>query len=183
MLTIETELPIALWSPDQASGPMSPGTDTSANLQTLRALNLLELGGRSEYGDNPSSEANHDIARLEAKVDMLLSMMGLLVAEKNRLPPARRVCFSAETLITTVDKPNNPGGVGDAVVVALYLSSELPRPLVVPAVVSNRTEVSNTSADLTLNLAPMDAAVRDEFERYIFLRHRRKLSGKSSNPS
>jgi len=182
MLTIETELPIALWSPDQASAPMSPGTDTSANLQTLRALNLLELGGRSEYGDNPSSEANHDIARLEAKVDMLLSMMGLLVAEKTRLPPARRVCFSAETLITTVDKPN-PGGVGDAVVVALYLSSELPRPLVLPAVVSNRTEVSNTSADLTLNLAPMDAAVRDEFERYIFLRHRRKLSGKSSNPS
>jgi hypothetical protein len=156
---------------------MSSGADTSANLQTLRALNLLELGGRSEYGDNPSPEVNHDIARLEAKVDMLLSMIGLLVAEKSLLPPIRRVCFSVESISATLD---SSARVGDAVVVAIYLNTELPRPLVLPAVVSSRIEVSDAAADLAFDLAPLDAAVRDEFERYIFLRHRRKLAGNAS---
>jgi len=69
-------------------------------------------------------------------------------------------------------------GPGDDVVVELYLSAEIPRPLILAARVSRAARASDRSS-IAFETTPMDVAVRDEFERYIFLRHRRELAARS----
>lgn len=167
MLSIETEIPVAVHASAGAEA------DSNAALQFLRSLNLLALGTRADGGDAQHQESGHDLARLEAKIDMLVAMVGSLVAAESRLPPACRVSLSAESLearlVTTLD-------VGAAVVVEMYPSAELPRALRLPATVNQARAASDGKQDLTLRFGPLDPAVSDELERYIFLRHRHALS-------
>lgn len=165
MLSIATEIPVALHA------GASIEVDFTATLQFLRSLNLLALGTRSE-SDAQNTDAGHDFARLEAKIDMLVAMVGSLVAAEARLPPRRPVRLSAESLevnlVTTVAD-------GAAVIVELYPSAELPRALRLPATVSEARAGADGAQDLTLRFGPLDPAVSDELERYIFLRHRHAL--------
>ena len=168
MLTIEADLPISISNRDQT--PLS----AAANLQTIRSLNLLALGGRSDTGDTTLAEGNHEIARLEAKVDILISMVGSLVAEKSLLPPVHPVTFNAESVTVDFD---GSYAVDQPVVVTFYPHPELPRPLAFAAVVSSIVPGTTSSlSHLRLTLKSIDPVVRDEFERYIFLRHRREHS-------
>ena len=111
MLSIETEIPVAVHAAANAEA------DSTAALQFLRSLNLLALGTRTDGGDAQHQESGHDLARLEAKIDMLVAMVGSLVAAGSRLPPRCRVSLSAESLevslATTV-------AAGAAVVVEMY---------------------------------------------------------------
>ena len=67
--------------------------------------------------------------------------------------------------------------VDQPVVVALYPDPQLPRPLVFAAIVSKVVcATAELPSQLELALEPMDPVERDEFERYIFLRHRREHS-------
>lgn len=173
MLTIEADLPIAVSGGEPATNGAFDSTNATANLQLLRALNLLTLGARSDYGDS-AAEASHDIARIEAKLDMLLLLMGSLVAEKVSLPPTRAVRFNAESVVVA-GPPSH--AVGEPVVVTFYPSAEIPRAVVLRAVVAHA--VDEPQPGVTLDLGPMEDALRDEFERYIFLRHRRELALRS----
>ena len=108
---------------------------------------------------------------------MLMLMIGSLVAEKSVLPPARRLSFSAESVTAPCAETCQ---MGDKVIVALYPNAELPRPLVLPALVARVVSAGGAMSAVTFELRPIDAAVRDEFERYNFLRHRRELARRSS---
>lgn len=167
MLSIETEIPVAVHAAANAEA------DSTAALQFLRSLNLLALGTRTDGGDAQHQESGHDLARLEAKIDMLVAMVGSLVAAGSRLPPRCRVSLSAESLevslATTV-------AAGAAVVVEMYPSAELPRALWLPATVSLARTATAGKQELTLSFGPLDPSVSDELERYIFLRHRHALS-------
>lgn len=174
MLIIEASLPVAVSLPGQApTGSVVPG-----NLQLLRALNLLALGSH-EHIDRSAPERANDMARIEAKLDMLLSLVGSLVTNNYPLPPAYPVQFSVELITVQFDQRF---GLGDDVVVELYLSAEIPRPLILAARVSRAASASDRSS-IAFETAPMDVAVRDEFERYIFLRHRRELAARAPMPS
>ena len=114
----------------------------TSNLQVIRSLNLLALGSRTETGDSIAVEGNHDIARLEAKVDILLSIVGSLVAAKLSLPPLHPVRFSVESVTVDLDRRYT---VGQSVVVELNPNPELPHPLVLAARVG---EIMPVRADL-----------------------------------
>jgi len=174
MLTIDAVIPVAVLPDGDARADVAP----ESALQVLRALNMLALGARADAGETPGTETSHDFARLEAKIDMLLALVGSLVTGHMTLPPARRVQFSAESVVVSVDERRK---TGDPVVVALYLSHEIPQPLYLPAAVDSVNPSSNgTHFEVRLEFAPLNAAIRDELERYIFLRHRRELSRKPS---
>lgn len=167
MLSIETEIPVVVHA------AASVEADPAAALQFLRSLNLLALGTRTDSGDTQNQESGHDLARLEAKIDMLVAMVGSLVAADSRLPPRCRVSLSAESLEVRLVTALGPGA---AVVVEMYPSAELPRALRLPASVSETRAAGDGKQDLTLRFGPLDPSVSDELERYIFLRHRHALS-------
>jgi hypothetical protein len=171
MLSIETDIPVALLPVDSAE------IDFAAALQFLRSLNLLALGARADNGDAQNAESGHELARLEAKIDMLVAMVGSLVAKESNLPPLCRVSLSVESL-----QVNLAAGVapGDAVIVDLYPSAELPRALRLPATVAGAHPADGGRQHVSLKFGPLDPAVSDELERYIFLRHRHALSSARS---
>ncbi len=171
MLTIETDLPIGISIPDETQ----PNPDS--NLYVIRSLNLLALGNRCDPGDSALLEGNYDLARLEAKVDMLLAMVSSLVAEKSLLPPTRSVRFSAEALTVSVEESF---AINQVVLVTLYPHPDLPHPLVFKATVTAANAAGvDPAGQLELTLEHPDPSVRDEFERYIFLRHRREHAANS----
>lgn len=167
MLTIETDMPVALHPATEKRADPAPA------LQFLRCLNLLTLGTRGDGGDGQNPESGHEPGRLEAKIDMLMAMVGELLATQSHLPQARRVSLSAASLTVNLATALDPG---TAVVVELYPSAELPRALCLPASVTGVRANPDGSEDLSLDFAPLDPLVRDELERYIFLRHRLALS-------
>ncbi len=167
MLSIDTEIPVALLPAETAA------IDFASAVQFLRSLNLLALGVRTDSSDAQSSDSGHELARLEAKIDMLVAMVGSLVAAESNLPPVCRVSLSAETLQVNLVASVAPGA---AVIVELYPSAELPRALRLPATVEQAQPADGGRADLVLKFGPLEAAVSDELERYIFLRHRHELS-------
>lgn len=167
MLSIDTEIPVALLPAD------STAIDSAGALQFLRSLNLLALGARADNSDPQNADSGHELARLEAKIDMLVAMVGSLVAAESNLPPVCRVSLSAETLQVDLVASVAPGA---AVIVELYPSAELPRALRLPATVEQARPADGGRLELTLKLGPLEASVSDELERYIFLRHRHELS-------
>jgi hypothetical protein len=175
VLTIDAHIPLAV---ELHAADRRPDLVPEHALQVLRALNLLALSNRFESAETPGTEANHDLARLEAKVDMLLALVGSLVAEQGGLPPVHAVRFNAEALETRLDR-SFP--IGASVILELYLSSELPRPLVVAAsVTSVKPHQASGDFDVEFKLGPMHGSVKDEIERYIFLRHRKMLARKTT---
>lgn len=168
MLSIETDIPVAVHPAEE-----NAGIDFAAALQFLRSLNLLALGTRVDSSDAQNTESGHELARLEAKVDMLIAMVGSLVAAEANLPPLCRVSLSAESLEVNLAAGAAPGA---AVVVDLYPSAELPRALRLPATVERAHSAGGGRQDLSLKFGPLDPSVSDELERYIFLRHRHALS-------
>ncbi len=167
MLSITTEIPLALHAPGETA------IDFTAAVQFLRTLNLLALGARSESGDAQTTDSGSDLARLEAKIDLLVAMVGSLVAAQSKLPPRCRVTLSAESLTANLATAVETGA---AVLVELYPSAELPRALQLPATVSEARAGADGKQDVTLRFGPLDPAVSDELERYIFLRHRHSLT-------
>ena len=167
MLSIETEFPVALIPAGDAE------VDFAAALQFLRSLNLLALGARADGGDAQTVESGHEFARLEAKIDMLVAMVGSLVAAESKLPPLCRVSLSAESLQINFTAELAPGA---AMIVDLYPSAELPRVLRLPATVERANPTEPGRQDLSLRFGPLEPSVSDELERYIFLRHRHALA-------
>lgn len=168
---IEAELPSTISMPDKVA------PSATANLQIIRSLNLLALGNRMDVGDSIAAEGSHDIARLEAKVDLILSIVGSLVAEKISLPPVHLLQFSAESVTIYMDECYT---VGQSVVVTLFPDPQLPHPLEFAARVREIVPGAAKPARVGCEFDQLDPVLKDEFERYIFLRHRREHSANST---
>jgi len=173
MLTIDATVPVSI--SESGSAP-----EASTTLQVLRALNLLTLGHRSELAEAQNPDAGHDIARLEAKIDMLIAMVGALVTDHSGLPAPRPVRFNAESLEVNLDRAF---AIGARVVVALYPNPDLPRPLILPGTVDGACQRDDGSHDITLTYSVDNPQLRDEFERYVFLCHRQSLGRQAARSS
>lgn len=141
-----------------------------ANVVTLRALAALETVGHD--GDHHEA-AGHDnpMAKLEAKVDLVLYLLGELLKSSRPLPAAVDVTLHAQSINWTSGTPPTPHARG---IVTLYLSPKLPWPLILPAQIVN-VEGQQVRAQL-LHLSE-DA--QEWLDRTLFRYHRRELQTRS----
>jgi Atypical PilZ domain, cyclic di-GMP receptor len=116
----------------------------------------------------------HEIQRIEFKLNVLIELVGRLVADTNALPPARAYRLYA----TGMEWLGSPGEtqVGEVGIVALHVSRRFPHPLELPGrVIGLREDAAGTW--LQLQFIPLNAAVTDLLAKYIFRRHRRTVAG------
>lgn len=135
-----------------------------ANLKVLQAV--AQLDERAPVGDDADPQ-ELELARLHAKVDLLIGAVGALVRQRFALPEPVAVQFSADKIAWQADAA--PGeGRGS---VALYLHPTLLQPLLL------RVRLAGAGDGWVWgSLEGLSEAEHSALERFIFLQHRRLIA-------
>jgi len=167
-VSFQAELPIE-WEPLVTA----PGLDELAgvdarNRELLSALLLCDEAA-SEVEEEAQGEHWH---RLDAKLDLVLSLLGELLLQQRGMPPARRLRLAGEWLAIEACPGEELPAIGERLRLRLYLSPRIPRPLDLLARVSEKDETGL----VRLQFDAIADATRDLLERHVFRQHRRAVA-------
>ncbi|MBO9715909.1 MAG: PilZ domain-containing protein [Pseudoxanthomonas sp.] len=168
-LACEAVLP-AEFAPD--AGPGQP-LQAEALLRSLAQVEDLrgEDGGEEKRGELPALAQ-----RLDAKLDLVLALLGRLVRQSTPVLSTRPLRWSVRGLrLAAVDPVDRPPGT--AGVVRLQPSDWLPDALELPATVA-ASAVIDGQPTLWLRFAPLPPALEDALERHLFRMHRREVAAR-----
>jgi len=169
----QAELPVA-WEP--LPGPSTAQVSGSqANEELLGNLLILDEAVADAEEDAPQEHWR----RVEAKLDLMLSLLGEMLAGQRGLPAPRPVYLGGEVLCIDGISDQPLPAVGDWLRVQLYLLPSIPRPLVVAVEVLP----SKTPKRLLLRLTGLPETTRDLLERFVFRQHRRAIAQARSQSS
>lgn len=138
--------------------------------QVLRLILSLE-----EQAPEPAPDAEpeqEDIARLEFKVNLLIDLVGQLLAQNALIPPSVMVNMSADGLEWSAATAPAPGRYLE---LALYPSLKYPRPVILPAFVDG-VEPAPEGFRIRVIFPDLGTPLQDTLERFIFRHHRRTIA-------
>ena len=169
-LAFQGVLPV-LWR--ASPGPLDADTAASLaerNLQVLQAWDAMEEHGPVEKPDENSPYAA-DLMRLERKMNLLLDLVGQILAANRPRPAAAPVRFNALGAVWRCTPPLPEAGAQG--VLEVHLHECLAQPLRLPGRVTNVTPDGNVKA----RFIPLGEPVADLIEKMAFRRHRRQIAG------
>ena len=138
----------------------------------MRALALVDEA-RADEGDEPGTDPA--VRRLEAKVDLLVGLVGALMQRDQPADPVHPLHWSARGAAVDLTTSDMPPAVGDAVLLRLQPSDTLPEALQLPAhVLAVETLATGTRAWLRFD--PLAPALEALLERHLFRLHRRAVA-------
>ncbi|MDT8384225.1 MAG: PilZ domain-containing protein [Gammaproteobacteria bacterium] len=140
----------------------------SANLRLLNALNVLE---EIPHDLEKSPQALTESSHLDAKLDLILGMLGELLHQQAKIPEVAVVTISSHALSLTELRPPSVPGAGDLLRLRLFLDTRFPQALVLYGSVSTTTETGFSVA-----LHPQGGLVQAQFDKLIFRQHRRAIA-------
>ena len=169
-LAFQDVLPV-LWrvSPGLLEPDIAAGL-AERNLQVLQAWDAMEEHGPVEKPDESNPYAA-DILRLERKMNLLLDLVGQILASNRPRPAVASVRFNALGAVWRGTAPLPEAGAQG--VLEVYLHDCLAQPLRLPGRVTNVTPDGNVKA----RFIPLSEAVADLIEKMAFRRHRRQIAG------
>jgi hypothetical protein len=140
------------------------------NLRTLLACAALEEHGQH---DKPAEDSPHaaDILRIDLKVNLLLDMVGALLAASQSRPAAVPARFNPHGIVW--DSAGPPPSAGALGIVEIHLRECLVQPLALVGVVAE----GPPDRHVHVRFEPLQDQVADQFERLVFRRHRRQVAG------
>jgi Atypical PilZ domain, cyclic di-GMP receptor len=169
-LAFQDVLPV-VWRqmPNPADRDLAAGF-TERNLQVLQAWDAMD---EHSPVDKPDENAPYaaDIMRLDLKINLLLDMVGQLLAANRPRPAAVAVRFNALGGMWRGTAPLPEAG--EQGVAEIYLHDALAQPLRLPGRVTNVTP----DGQVKVRFTPVGEAVADLIEKLAFRRHRRQIAG------
>lgn len=162
-ISLHARLPLA-WAAAHAFPQSLLAEWMHGNLVCLQALAALES---HEKDIDAGATGEHAAGRLEAKVDLLLQLVGELMRKQQPSPPSMDVVLDAQEVIWDSAAPIAAGSEG---VLTLFLSPRLHWPLTLPVQV---TGVQGTKVHA--KLIHLSEDVQEWLERTLFRYHRRAL--------
>lgn len=142
---------------------------TDRNVRMLQVCAVLEEQGATDKKDDSSPHAA-DLMRMEVKVNLLLDLVGQLVAAQVPRPVPTLVRFNA---LGVLWKTANPPRVAQQGLLEIWLRDSLPQPL---ALIANVTQVA-PDGHVKASFVPPGEATADLLEKLAFRRHRRQVAG------
>jgi hypothetical protein len=168
-LAFQDVLPV-VWRqmPNPADRDMAAGF-MERNLQVLQAWDAMD----EHAVDKPDESAAYaaDIIRLDLKINLLLDMVGQLLAANRPRPPSVPVRFNALGGMWRGTAPLPEAG--EQGVAEIYLHDCLAQPLRLPGRVTNVTP----DGQVKVRFVPVGESVADLIETLAFPRHRRQIAG------
>ena len=170
-LALHDFLPLA-WEPSTLSDAAELEHYNQETARALQALALFEEAPKELSND--AMPKGQELLHLEAKVDVLLSLVTRLVSHQQGLPKRHNTVLRADTLEWT-----GPGAeqarTGDSGVIVLYPNPMLPMPFRLAGRVVSTVERSGTKWRLT-RFEHMSPLVSVGLEKLVFRRHRRQVA-------
>ena len=148
-----------------------------ANEDVLRSLSMLEEHPQEIVEELPA--VAHEFRRLDFKLNLLLDMVGLLVARDLALPARVPLRLTAQGLEWSTAQPPP---VHSLVQLQLYLSSKLPRPLVLLGRIQSHTPAADGSSRVVAVFEDLSELEADWLEKIIFVHHRRQVAHARRTP-
>jgi Atypical PilZ domain, cyclic di-GMP receptor len=168
-ITYHDELPIAWEFHSQLPGEGEIHRLNRSSAVLLQMLLMLDEPTLDNEEETEGTGSEH-WRRLEAKVDILLNLVGELLTADAALPAAHVLQLGVAGLCVQ-GVVGNPSQLGQIVKVRLFLDPMFPRPLQLFARIGDVREGS-----LTLAYCELDAPVQDLLDRYVFRQHRRAIA-------
>lgn len=173
-IVYEDDLPLA-WDPL----PGEPAADqlarwNAANERILRLVSGLEEH-HHEMGEDHSAEAQ-ELARLDFKLNLVLELVGELLATQLAFPPPRRVRLNAQGIQWHESgQAPTPNGL---VHMTLYLHRQLPKPLELVGRVQQVDSAPEGGRTVVAAFHGLSEPVHDLLEKLIFRHHRRSIAAR-----
>jgi len=165
-VTLELALPLR-WTPRESFPPQEVAEWMRGNVALLKALAAFECPTRET---EPEAGMDPVLARLEAKIDLALTLLGELARRHQPLPEPVAVTLTNAT-VSWAGKAPAPQTTG---VLTLYLSPPLPWPLQLPV------EILPAGEDrVHARLLHLDEETQTWLDRTLFRHHRRRLAARS----
>lgn len=140
------------------------------NLRVLQACDALEEHGRLEKKTDEESAHSADLMRLDLKLNLLLDVVGQLLAASQPRPEVRKIRFNAMGAHFAWPHPVALGTHG---VLQVNLRDIIVQPLRLPAEVVNGAP----EGEVRVRFLSLTETVADHIEKLVFRRHRRKIAG------
>lgn len=136
---------------------------------------LLALGERAtEPVEEEPGHRGAELARMDAKLNLLLDLMGRFLTHSQNLPHAVPVRLGSRGLEWT--EREGPAETGGELLIELFLDVEIPRPLELLTHVRHRRVGPDGLVTVQAHFELLDEALEDALERYIFREHRRSIA-------
>ena len=169
-LACEAVLP-ADFVPGASAGQPHQAEALLRGLAQVEDLRSEEGGSEEKRGELPLLAQ-----RMDAKLDLILVLLGRLARQSARAPAPAALRWSARGLRLHV--PADPGlAPGTAGTVRLQPSDWLPDTMELPAVVAASASAGGESW-LWLRFPPLPASLDDVLERHLFRMHRREVAAR-----
>ena len=166
-ISLHAPLPLA-WQPASAFPQALLAEWMHGNLVCLQALAALESHDK-EF--DAAATGEHAAGRLEAKVDLLLQLVGELMRKQQPNLPSVEVILGAQEIVWDTSTPIAVGSQG---AITLFLSPRLHWPLILPVHVSQVQETK-----IHAKLIHISEDVQEWLERTLFRYHRRALQARA----
>lgn len=169
-LVYESRLPFA-WKPlkdcPSEAQMLALNDHNETALRTI--LSLEEAGGEHAEEGMGSTQ---DLVRIEAKINLMLNLVGQLLASQSAIPPKTSVRLGAESLEWSAPKVPDPG---KWVLTEIYLHPSYPLP--VRLVGQTQAPAGALAAPAAaVSFAGLSEPVLDALEKLIFRHHRRMIA-------
>jgi hypothetical protein len=169
-LAYQDVLPV-LWRPlPDEIDPDLAASYTASNVRVLQATTALQEHGSMEKADENSPNAA-DLLRIELKINLLLDVVGRILAQNQPRPPSTAIRFNALGATWQGAAPLPRAGAQGAV--EIYLRECVAEPLRL----IGRVGSVSPSAEIKIRFLPPGEAVADLLEKLAFRRHRRAVAG------
>jgi hypothetical protein len=167
-LTYQTKVPFS-WQPIDSVTPLAIEESRYANLAMLRALSTLDATPEKDHDADPAVAKAID--RLEAKLDIAVTLLSRLVAQQTEIPAVASLAFGVRqaSWSSVVPMP----AVGSNVLLKLHLSPILPQALQLYACV-----VKSDADSCVAEYLDQDEELEEWITRTIFRYHRRTLQAR-----
>jgi hypothetical protein len=168
-VSFSAELPLS-WEALTEQPPFTLQGWMLANVAMLRGLATMEaMQGDKENELGPV--AGKALERLEAKIDLSLTLLARLLANRSDFPPTLPITLSPDFIEWVEEKGPE---TGREVLLSLYLSRALPTPLLLPArVVASERRPGGTHTRAVF--IRFSEEMEDWLERTVFRHHRRAI--------
>ena len=167
-------LPLA-WQDANVLTPQQIADWMHDNVIALQAIDAVESHtSQAHERESERASSDHNTVRLEAKVDLLLQLIGKLLLAQQPLPAATEFILGPEVVAWKCAAILTPGLQG---VLSLYLAPNLPTPLMLPVEV-----IGCIDGQAHAKLLHLTEDVQDWLNRTLFRYHRRALQARSQNP-
>lgn len=171
-LALHDCLPLA-WEPSALADPAEVEHYNQETARALQALALFEEAPK-EVTNESIQKGQQELMHLEAKVDVLLSLVTRLVTQQSGMPPRHNTVLRADGLEWTgpaVDQART----GDSGVIVLYPNPLLPLPFRLPGRIAGSVERGDMLWRV-VRFELLSPLVSVGIEKLVFRRHRRQVA-------